>query len=74
MHGYPVAAGAILLILAARNWHYEKAPRLTAWFFGIGAFLTTIGVTLWLDALAGLTGARLRIVSVGAQREQTFQV
>jgi adenylosuccinate synthase len=28
----------------------------------------------YLNALAELTGARLRIVSVGAQREQTFQV
>jgi adenylosuccinate synthase len=28
----------------------------------------------YLKALAELTGARLRIVSVGAQREQTFQV
>jgi adenylosuccinate synthase len=28
----------------------------------------------YLNALADLTGARLRIVSVGAQREQTFQV
>jgi len=28
----------------------------------------------YLNVLAELTGARLRIVSVGAQREQTFQV
>jgi adenylosuccinate synthase len=28
----------------------------------------------YLHALAELTGARLRIVSVGAQREQTFQL
>ncbi len=28
----------------------------------------------YLKALAELTGARLRIVSVGAQREQTFTV
>lgn len=56
MHGYPVAAGAIIGFLALRLWHYHKMPRITAWLFGISAFLLTVGVTVWLDALAGLTG------------------
>jgi hypothetical protein len=55
LHGYPVAAGAIFGLLAIRLWHYKKAPRLTAWLFGLAAGLLTIGVTVWLDALAGLT-------------------
>ena len=49
LHGYPVAAGAILGFLAIRLWHYKKAPRLTAWLFGLAAGLLTIGVTVWLD-------------------------
>jgi drug/metabolite transporter (DMT)-like permease len=55
IHGYPVAAGAVLGLLAARLWHYHRLPRLTAWLFGLAAGLMTIGVTVWLDALAGLT-------------------
>jgi drug/metabolite transporter (DMT)-like permease len=55
IHGYPVAAGAVLGLLAARLWHYHKLPRLTAWLFGLSAALMTIGVTIWLDALVGVT-------------------
>lgn len=56
MHGYPVAAGAILGLIGMRLWHYHRMPRVQAALFAASAFLLTVGVTLWLDALAGLTG------------------
>lgn len=55
MHGYPIAAGVVLGIIAMRLWHYHKAPRIQAFLFTAAAFLLTVGVTVWLDALAGLT-------------------
>ena len=64
IHGYPVAVGAVLGLLAIRLWHYHKMPRITAWLFGLSAALVTIGVTVWLDVLAGLatTGTGLTVL------------
>lgn len=66
MHGYPIAAGAILGIIAMRLWHYHKLPRFQAFLFTAAAFLLTVGVTVWLDALAGLTatGTGLTVLAV----------
>lgn len=55
MHGYPVAAGAVLGILAVSLWRYHKLPRIQAILFIASAFFLTVGITVWLDALAGLT-------------------
>lgn len=57
MHGYPVAAGAVLGIMAIALWHHHKLPRVQAFLFTASAFFLTVGMTVWLDALAGLTAA-----------------
>ena len=66
MHGYPIAAGVVLGIIAMRLWHYHKLPRFQAFLFTASAFLLTVGVTVWLDALAGLTatGTGLTVLAV----------
>ena len=55
MHGYPIAAGAVLGLMAAALWHFHKLPRVQAFLFIASAFALTVGMTFWLDALAGLT-------------------
>lgn len=57
MHGYPIAAGAVLGLMAVGLWHHHKLPRVVAFLFTASAFLLTVGTTVWLDALAGLTSA-----------------
>lgn len=57
MHGYPVAAGVFLGIMAIAVWHHHKHPRIEAFLFIASAFFLTVGVTVWLDALASLTAA-----------------
>ena len=55
IHGYPVTAAAICGAVGMLTWAYGKAARITAWAFGLAAFFAAIGITAWLDALAGLT-------------------
>ena len=66
MHGAPVAAGAVLGILAIALWRYKKLPRVQAVMFIAAAFFLTVGITIWLDALAGLTatGTGLTVLMV----------
>jgi drug/metabolite transporter (DMT)-like permease len=69
MHGYPVAAGAVLGIMAIALWHHHKLPRVQAFLFIASAFFLTVGMTVWLDALAGLTaegtGLTVLLVTLG---------
>src|ERR1035438_2263749 len=55
IHGAPLAVAAIVAVVAGLFHHHGWLPRVTSWLFGITAMLVTIGVTTWLDALAGLT-------------------
>lgn len=66
MHGYPIAAGAILGIFAIALWHYDKLRRVHNALFIASAALLTVGITVWLDALAGLTatGTGLTVLMV----------
>lgn len=55
IHGAPVAAAFIIGVVAWMFHEHGWVPRATSWMFGIAAALLTIGVTAWLDAIAGLT-------------------
>lgn len=57
IHGAPVAAAAIVAVVAYMLHHHGWGGRFTSWLFAVAAVLFTIGCTLWLDALAGLTAS-----------------
>ena len=54
IYGFPVALAAIAGAIAVLLWSYRKLHRITAWLFGLAAFLLATGLTPWTDALASL--------------------
>jgi len=64
MHAAHGAALLLALVVGAGGvtfWHHEKMPRFQALLIGLAAFLTTIGLTVWSDALASLVQSDLAL-------------
>lgn len=64
MHAAHGAALLLALVVGASGlafWHHERMPRVQAFLIGFAAFLTTIGLTVWSDALASLVQSDLAL-------------
>lgn len=47
--------GALLLTAGGALWAYHRLPRPQAWLMGAGAFIVTVAVVPWHNALAAVT-------------------
>jgi hypothetical protein len=56
------ALGLVLFGLGAVLWAYKKLHRVTAWLMGAGAFILTVAIVPWRDALAGLVSTPTGLV------------
>ena len=54
-HGDAVAVAVFLGGLGALLWAYNHARRFTTWLIAGAFFCITVGVTVWTDALVGVT-------------------
>lgn len=57
-----LALGVVVTGLGFLLWAYKKLHRITAWLIGAGAFVLTLAIVPWRDALAGMVGSASALV------------
>ena len=57
-----LALGSVFAGLGFLLWSYKKLHRITAWLIGAGAFILTVAIVPWRNALAGIVGTPAGLV------------